>query len=336
MPASALAYVSVNADLESAQWELLREHARRFPDSGRARRHAPRRARRRGRRLGARRRARARPGGGCRRGRAGRRPRAGAGVRDAVRRRGEAGRAARTLTGRDGRCARRSTAGRSSPRRPRSSTPSSASSTQGRLSDDDEFTSAVAELPEEALLKLYVDGEAVTQAGARVRRAERGARPRPAALDRGRRRGDRRPGSSSRPRTRRAAARRSAPTRRRCSTACRRACSPWRRSTARRTSSTSSESVPGLGAFLPQVEQARRRDAGGPRAALRRRERAVRAPGRPVPRDHVATCESTTPTTRAARSTGSPSGSPRRPTGAPARPRSRARPPASSRSRASA
>jgi hypothetical protein len=35
---------------------------------------------------------------------------------------------------------------------------------EGRLSDDDEFTSAVGELPDEALLKLYVDGEAVTQA----------------------------------------------------------------------------------------------------------------------------------------------------------------------------
>jgi hypothetical protein len=35
VPAGALAYVSVNADLESAQWDQLKEHVRRFPDSGR-------------------------------------------------------------------------------------------------------------------------------------------------------------------------------------------------------------------------------------------------------------------------------------------------------------
>lgn len=35
VPASALAYVSLNADLESGQWETLRENADKFPDSER-------------------------------------------------------------------------------------------------------------------------------------------------------------------------------------------------------------------------------------------------------------------------------------------------------------
>jgi hypothetical protein len=35
VPASALAYVSVNSDLESGQWDKLRDHVDRFPDSSR-------------------------------------------------------------------------------------------------------------------------------------------------------------------------------------------------------------------------------------------------------------------------------------------------------------
>lgn len=35
VPASAVAYISLNSDLESGQWETLREHVDKFPDAGR-------------------------------------------------------------------------------------------------------------------------------------------------------------------------------------------------------------------------------------------------------------------------------------------------------------
>ena len=35
VPASAVAYISLNSDLESGQWERLREHVEQFPDAGR-------------------------------------------------------------------------------------------------------------------------------------------------------------------------------------------------------------------------------------------------------------------------------------------------------------